>query len=93
MSSHRQACTLKLQSALYCVTMIQAEINQYFNFKGDHEKHNLGKILKLKSAVVTLNIRSRSSKSSSTGSIQWFRRLAYRNPILNILKCQCDLEN
>ena len=57
MSSKPQIESASMLTAVHCVTMIQAEINQLF------QEHNFGQTLKLQSAVVTLNIRSRSSKS------------------------------
>ena len=49
-----------LPTILYCVTIIQAEIHQFMH------KHNFGLTLKLQSAAVTLNIRSRSSRSDNS---------------------------
>ena len=43
-------------AALYCLIMIQAVSRE------SKHKHNFGQTLKLQSAVVTLNISSRSSK-------------------------------
>ena len=50
-------------TALYCVTIIQAEIHQLFQGRAC-SNIILVKILKLQSAVVTLDIRPRSSKSN-----------------------------
>ena len=52
--AHLNHDRLFIVSQLYRLKLIN-------NFKGDHAKHNLGQILKLKSAVVTLNIRSKSN--------------------------------
>ena len=41
----------QIESILYCVPMIQAEIHQYMR------KHNFGQTLKLQIAMGTLNIR------------------------------------
>ena len=55
-----------MPTATYCVTMIQAEIHQLFQRRAC--TNNFGQTLKLQSSVVTrvvtLNIRSRSSKSN-----------------------------
>ena len=51
----------KRNSALYCVIMIQAEIHQLF--KGRACTNTI--LFKIQSAVVTLNMRSRSLKSNS----------------------------
>ena len=62
MSPKLQIESASMLTALYCVTMIQAGIHQLF--QESIHKNNFGQTLKIRSAAVTLNIRSRSSKSN-----------------------------
>ena len=57
-------------TALNCVTILQAEISSIISRESYcMHKHNFGQTLKLQSDVVTLNIRSRSSKSNQFFSV------------------------
>ena len=58
MSPQPQFESASMHTALYCVTMI----HQLYEGRAC-TIHNFGQTLKLQSAVVTVNIRSRSSKS------------------------------
>ena len=58
MSHQPQNELASMLTALYCVTTIQAEIHQLLQGRA------CTKALKLQNAIVTVNIRSRSSKSN-----------------------------
>ena len=83
MSPELQIESSSMLTALYCVT----GWNPSNILRESMHKHNFGQTLKIQSAVVTLNIRSRSSKSYLLflsannvsmqvwcGKIHWFRR-------------------